>query len=82
MHMMQSDDFESARKQARTLLMEGISHIDRNPEDACWRIADALLLLSHEFPDASGISYPTNRGAQLLRPVRLVMNCYGGERKE
>lgn len=64
---------EPGRDQIAGLLTAAVSILHQGKsgwERACWRVADALLLLGKKFPDASGIKTRTGRGAKLSRSPR------------
>ena len=64
---------EMRRDEIVGLLTAAVSilhHSKSEWERACWRVADALLLLGEKFPNAHGIAERTGRGAKLSRPAR------------
>lgn len=59
------------RIEAGELLLEALKRLTPDHPyagEACHRIADALFLLSEEFPDAPGVKTETPMGARLYLP--------------
>ena len=63
--------------EVKELLTEALSRLDdpnEASEAACWRLADALLMLGTEYPEACGVGIPTGRGAQIIHRPTMDAN--------